>query len=78
MAERFGKDYERNFRALEMRGSGMLYKEIGIAMGRADNPSVPISRERSRSIVQKAIRLLKHPTRADHPLRPLALELDGK
>jgi hypothetical protein len=72
-------DHEnREYRALQLRASGLTFREIGIALGRRDDPSVPITVARTLQIFCKAIRLLKHPNRADHPLRPIVLKMDAE
>jgi hypothetical protein len=66
---------DRLLRALEMRGSGMTFKDIGIKLGRYDDPSLPIGKQQASQLIGMAIKFLRHPKRSNHPLRPLAEKL---
>jgi hypothetical protein len=54
-------------RAVDLRKSGMTFKQIGIAIGISGAPSEPISAQRAMGLVAKAVRMLRHPVRKNHP-----------
>ncbi len=68
----------RCFRAAALRIEGKTLKEIGRLIGWRSDPTRPLSVERTRQIILKAVRLIKHPSRKDHPLREWAMQYEGK
>jgi hypothetical protein len=66
---------DRWLRALELRREGKTYKDIGVLIGRADQPEVAVTPTLAMYLICRAVRFLRHPSRAEHPLRIYADEL---
>lgn len=45
---------ERQLKALTLRKQGISFRKIGVALGHADNPSVPVSSCQARNICKRA------------------------
>ena len=51
----------RHLQVLRLKMAGKSYQEIGRLVGRADDPSIPVTGERARQILCRTLRVIRHP-----------------